>query len=177
MNDDYAVALALQYELDREMAESLNAEFVADASEFDTTQFEREPVDSDSDSDEGSFSTARDFTVEADQGIQDRQRTLRHELTDDTVFQNQKQSNNSPLTYSSKNTRLPSGLDDSQCSIVPEPSLDLNVAGDNPTSLPLSRTQPKAEADESNHQANIEAPNEQSVTGPFPSDRPPMYTG
>ena len=41
MNDDYAVALALQYELDREMAESLNAEFVVDAAEVDTIQFER----------------------------------------------------------------------------------------------------------------------------------------
>jgi hypothetical protein len=168
MNDDYAVALALQYELDREMAESLNAEFVADAAEVDTTRFEREPADADSDSDEGSFSTARDFTIEADQDIQDRRRTLHHKLTDDTVFQNQKQSSNSTLTYSSENTRLPSGLDDSQSSIVSESSLDLNVAGDDLTSPPWSRTQPEAEVDGSNHQANIEGPNGQSVTRPFP---------
>ena len=180
MNDDYAVALALQYELDREMAESLNAEFVADAAEVDTTQFEHEPADSDSDSDEGSsrhFLTARDSTGEADRGIQDREHTLHHELIDDTVFQSQTQSNNSTLTYSSENTRLPSGLDDSRSSIVPEPPLDLSVAGNDLTSLPLSRTQPEAEVEESNHQANIEGPNEQSTAGPFPDDRSPMYTG
>jgi hypothetical protein len=175
MNDDYAVALALQYELDREMAESLNAEFVADAAEVGTTQFEREPADSDSDSDEKSsrrFPTTRDFTVEAD-----REHTLHHKLIDDTVFQSQTQSNNSTLTYSSKNTRLPSGLDDSRSSIVSEPSLDLNAASDDLTSLPLSRTQPEAEVEESNHQANIEGPNKQSATGPFADERSPMYTG
>jgi hypothetical protein len=180
MNDDYAVALALQYELDREMAESLNAEFVADAAEVDTTQFEHEPADSDSDSDEGSsrhFLTARDSTGEADRGIQDREHTIHPELIDDTVFQSQTQPNNSTLTYSSENTKLPGGLDDSRSSIVPEPSPDVNVAGDGLTSLPLSRTQSEAEVEESNHQANIEGPNEQSTAGPFPDDRSPMYTG
>jgi hypothetical protein len=162
MNDDYAVALALQYELDREMAESLNAEFVADAAEVDTIQFEHGPADSDSDSGEESsrhFPTACDFTIEADRDIQDREHTLHHELIDDTVFQSQTQSNNSTLTDSSENTRLPSGLDDSRSSILPEPPLDLNVAGDDLTNLPLSRAQPQAEVEESNHQANIEGPN------------------
>jgi hypothetical protein len=177
MNDDYAVALALQYELDREMAERLNAEFVADAAEVDTTQFEHEPADSDSN--EGSsrhFLTACDFTVEAGRDIQDREHTLHHELIDDTVFQSQTQSNNSTLTYySSENTRLPSGLDDSRSSIVLEPSLDLNVASDDLTSLPLSRTQPEAEVDASNHQANIEGPNERSTAGLFPDDKSPIY--
>jgi hypothetical protein len=177
MNDDYAVALALQYELDREMAESLNAEFVADAAEVDTTQCERDPADSDSDSDDGSFSTARDFTVEADQDIRDRQRTLHHELTNDSVFQNQKQSSNATLTYDSENASLPSGLDDSQSSIVPEPSLDLNVTSNDLTSPPSLQTQPEAEVDGSNHQPNIEGPNEQSTAGSFPGDRSPLYTG
>ena len=180
VNDDYAVALALQYELDREMAESLNAEFVADAAEVDTTQFEHEPADSDSDSGEGSprrFPTAHDSTVEADRDIQDREHTLHRELIDDTVFESQNKSNNPTLTCVLENTRLPSGLDDSRSSIVPDPSLDLNVAGDDLTSLPLSRTQPEAEVQESNHQANIEGPNEQSIAGPSPDDRSPMYAG
>jgi hypothetical protein len=176
MNDDYAVALALQYELDREMAESLNAEFVADAAEVDTTQFGRNPADSDSDSN-GSFSTARDFTVEADQDIRDRQRTLHHELTDDTVFQTNKQLSNSTLAYGSENASLPSGPDDSQSPIVLEPSLDLNVISNDLISPPLLQTQPEAEVDGSNHQPNIEGPNEQSAAGPFPSDRSPLYTG
>jgi hypothetical protein len=172
MNDDYAVALALQYELDREMAESLNAEFVVDAAEVDTIQFEHEPAASDSDERSSRrFPTARDFTVEADRDIQDRDHTLvHHELVDDTVFQSQTQSNNSTLTYSSENTRLPSGLDDS---IVPESSPDVNVAGDGLTSLPLSRTQAEAEVEESNHQANTGGPNEQLTAGLFPDDRSP----
>jgi hypothetical protein len=172
VNDDYSVALALQYELDRELAESLNAEFIADTAEFDTTQFEREPVGSDSDSDE--VPTTRASTEEADQNIEGRRRTLHHELTDDTVFQNQEPWNNSTPTYSFRSTRLPSDLGDS---VVPEPSLGVNLAGDDLTSLPLLRTQPEGDVGESNHQANNEVPNEQSAPEPLPGDRSPMYTG
>jgi hypothetical protein len=50
VSDDYMVALALQAQLDREMADALNAEFVADVAEAACLQIlEHEPEDTESD--------------------------------------------------------------------------------------------------------------------------------
>jgi hypothetical protein len=175
LNADYAAALALQAELDREMAESLDAEFAADAAqEVGITQVEGELADSDSDEESTHALKSRNIAAEESRDVQDRGYTLQGKKGEVPLSRSQQQLENMFGHASDLQDRVhPSALRLSGSLVASEQVPEPAAAGDELSNLASSQTQPKMDAVQSGNEAHVEHSPAQS----FLDDRPPAYAG
>ena len=180
IQDDHAIALALQAELDLEMAEALHAEFVAEAAdEVGLTRLKGESEESDLDEESSMGPSAiRNFSAEPGVAVQERKYKSQNEENDDVVSQGQFQSNKFSIGHLSD-----LGRGDVNCLFVsgsliaPEQALNSETAAGKLSKPEFPETQSQADVDESDNEAVNQHPLEHSPAEPSPNDRPPPYAG
>jgi hypothetical protein len=181
MSDDYAFALALQAELDQEAAETLNAEFVADAAEeAHITQFESESVETESDEQYKRPLTSHSFVPPKNRDVQDRDCAPQGNENEVTLSRSEPQlkmrefgdtSNLEEIGHQGS-FRLVSGR-----LMAPQQVSDSEGAGSKPSDPVLPQSRPKTNIDELENEAVILHSGGQSRARPFPDDRPPAPAG
>jgi hypothetical protein len=179
VSDDYAAALALQAELDREMAESLDAEFVAEAAEeARIAQFESNSADSESDRESLHPLTIHNFAAEENWDVKNREHASQGNENDVTLSRSHPQLK-MPVSGSTSNLgdkgyqdalRVPGGL------VAPEQASNSGVTGDELSGLTASQTWPETNIGELDNEAYIEHSGRQSPAQSFPDDRPSTYS-
>jgi hypothetical protein len=177
MSDDYSFALALQAELDREMAETLNAEFVVDAAEeAGITEFESESAETDSDKQCIHPLTSHSFVPKKDRGVQDRENAPQSNENKVTLSRSEPQLKMRKFGHASN---LERGHQSAFRSVsgslmAPQQVSDSEVAANGPSHPPLSQSRHKTDIDELENEAVIVHSGGQSSAL---DDRPPDYSG
>ena len=158
VTDDYAIALALQVELDQEMAEALDAEHVADAAEdAGSSHLDGESADSESVEEliQQPFAS-RMLALEGGGDVQDRQYALQSNEDEFATSERQMQKNMMFRRTSSLNKRHMSAPRVSGDLMAPEHVLVSEIADDELSKPELSPRKPETGIDESDIGAYVE---------------------
>ena len=178
MNEDQALAMTLQAELDQEMAEALEAEFIADAAEEGAfTQLDHGPQDSESDEEYSvrPFSI-RTSALKAGSGLQGREHVLEGQQGVAGTSRIPTQLHTPHLKTSSEiaETRVLNALHVVDSLLAPELALDSETACDVDPTLPQS--QPQANVDKSDDEVRSQHFLAQLSARSLKDDRPPSYS-